>query len=478
MRLSGPPKGPNRTFADAAPVRRPLAGARPGGARFGPSTFAASHAMTRSECLVLAALGLVACTSVAQLPVERGMGPDPVLPPPRKELIPTVQVADAKGWPPGRTPIPAEGNKVTRFAADLDHPRWLYVLPNGDVLVAESSAPPRPEEGKGVKAWIMGLFMKKAGSAVPSANRITLLRDGDGDGVAELRTVFADKLNSPFGMALVGNDFYVANTDGIVRYAYTPGATQLSGPPVKVADLPAGPRNHHWTKSLIASRDGARLYATVGSNSNVAENGMAEEEGRAAIWELDPRSGSKRLFATGLRNPNGMAWEPESGALWTAVNERDELGPDLVPDYMTSVKDGGFYGWPYSYYGGNVDERVAPQRPDLVAKAIKPDYALGSHTASLGLASARGAKLAAGFEDGMFVGQHGSWNRKPPSGYKVIFVPFANGRPSGPARDVLTGFLSSEGEAWGRPVGVVIDARGGLLVADDVGNVVWRVAAR
>ena len=434
--------------------------------------------MSRSETVVLLALGLAACTSVAQLTVEQGTGPDPVLPPFKKEVVPTVNVAKATGWPAGRTPIPAEGTRVTRFAGDLAHPRWLYVLPNGDVLVAETAAPERPEEGKGIKAWFMGMFMKKAGSATASANRITLLRDTNGDGVADMRTVFADNLNSPFGMTLVGNDFYVANTDGIVRYAYTPGATHLSGPPVKVTDLPAGPRNHHWTKSLIAARDGSRLYATVGSNSNVGENGMAEEEGRAAIWEVDPRTGSKRLFASGLRNPNGMAWEPDSGTLWTAVNERDELGPDLVPDYMTSVKDGGFYGWPYSYYGSNVDTRVEPPRPDLVAKAVKPDYALGPHTASLGLASSRGAKLATGFENGMFVGQHGSWNRKPPSGYKVIFVPFANGRPSGPSRDVLTGFLSSDGDAWGRPVGVVIDARGGLLVADDVGNAVWRVASR
>ena len=434
--------------------------------------------MNRYEIAVLLALGLAACAGVAQLPIEQGMGPDPVLPPPSKELIPTVKVADATGWPAGKAPIPAEGTKVTRFAGDLAHPRWLHVLPNGDVLVAETAAPERPEENRGLKAWFMGLFMKKAGSAVPSADRITLLRDADGDGVAETRATFASGLHSPFGMAQVGDAMYVANTDGIVRYAYTPGATQVAGAPAKVTDLPAGPRNHHWTKSLIASRDGARLYATVGSNSNVAENGMAAEEGRAAIWEVDPATGSKRMFATGLRNANGMAWEPDSGALWTAVNERDELGPDLVPDYITSVKDGGFYGWPYSYYGANVDARVSPQRPELVAKAIKPDYAVGSHTASLGLASSRGSKLAPGFENGMFVGQHGSWNRKPPSGYKVIFVPFANGRPSGPPRDVLTGFLSGDGDAWGRPVGVAVDARGGLLVADDVGNAVWRVASR
>jgi glucose/arabinose dehydrogenase len=400
------------------------------------------------------------------------------LPAPRTSLIPIVQVAEATGWPPGRQPQAAAGLAVTRFAGGLAHPRWLQVLPNGDVLVAETAAPPRPDEGKGVKAWFMQLFMKKAGSSVPSADRITLLRDTNGDGVADLRTVFADRLNSPFGMALVGSDFYVANTDAIVRLGYTDGALSATGPPRTITDLPAGTRNHHWTKSLIASPDGRRLYATVGSNSNVGENGLAVEEGRAAIWEVDPATGTKRLFATGLRNPNGMAWEPDTGALWTAVNERDELGSDLVPDFMTSVRDGGFYGWPYSYYGAIVDARVDPQRPDLVARAIKPDYALGAHTASLGLASSRGATaLPPRYANGMFVGQHGSWNRKPPSGYKVIFVPFANGRPSGAAQDVLTGFLADSGEAWGRPVGVAVDGRGGLLVADDVGNAIWRVTS-
>ena len=433
--------------------------------------------MTPRHGLVTIAL-LAGCSGVANLPVERGMGADPVLPAPDRSLVPVIEVASATGWPPGRSPQPAAGLAVTRFAGDLDHPRWLHVLPNGDVLVAESAAPPRPDEGKGIKAWFMQLFMKKAGSAVPSANRITLLRDPDGDGVADVREVFADRLNSPFGMALVGNDFYVANTDAIVRFGYTDGALKAAGPPQTITDLPAGTRNHHWTKSLIASRDGTRLYATVGSNSNVAENGMAAEEGRAAIWEIDRGTGAKRLFATGLRNPNGLAWEPDTGALWTAVNERDELGSDLVPDFMTSVRDGGFYGWPYSYFGPIVDTRVEPPRPDLVARAIKPDYALGPHTASLGLATSRGAKqLPPAYANGMFVGQHGSWNRKPPSGYKVIFVPFAGGRPSGPAQDVLTGFLSGTGEAFGRPVGVAVDGRGGLLVADDVGNAVWRLAA-
>jgi glucose/arabinose dehydrogenase len=324
----------------------------------------------------------------------------------------------------------------------------------------------------------MGFFMKKAGSAVPSANRITLLRDTDGDGVPETRTVFLEGLNSPIGMALVGNDLYVANTDAILRYPYTAGATSITAAGTKVADLPGGPRNHHWTKNVIASRDGSKLYATVGSNSNVAEHGMAEEEGRAAIWEIDAKTGAKRLFATGLRNPNGMGWEPTSGALWTVVNERDELGSDLVPDYLTSVKDGAFYGWPYSYYGQYVDERPQPPRPDLVAKAVKPDYALGNHVAPLGMTFAEGNALPPAFASGAFVGEHGSWNRKPRSGYSVVFVPFRDGRPTGAKPiDVLTGFVSPQGEAWGRPVGVAIDKRGALLVADDVGNAVWRVTA-
>jgi len=341
------------------------------------------------------------------------------------------------------------------------------VLPNGDVLVAETNAPPRPEDAKGVKGRAMKAIMKKAGAAVPSANRITLLRDADGDGVAETRTVFLEGLNSPFGMALVGNDLYVANTDAVVRFEYKEGATRIDSPGEKLVDLPAGPRNHHWTKNLIASPDGKRLYVTVGSNSNVAEHGMKEEAGRAAIWEVDTASGAHRVLASGLRNPNGLAWEPHSRALWTVVNERDELGSDLVPDYLAMVRDGAFYGWPYSYYGQHVDKRVEPQRPDLVAKAVKPDYALGAHVAPLGLAFS---------EDSAFIGQHGSWNRKPLSGYNVVFVPFSNGRPSGPPVEVLGGFLSPDGEAYGRPVGVALDRRGGLLVADDVGNAVWRVS--
>lgn len=425
----------------------------------------------------LAAASMAGCADVAQLPVSAGTGPDPVLPPPRQSLIPTVHIAPAKGWPAGGKPVAAEGTAVAAFADGLDHPRWLYVLPNGDVLVAETNAPPKPEGQKGIRGWIMKKVMERAGAGVPSANRITLLRDTDGDGVADIRTAFLEGLNSPFGMVLVGNDFYVANTDALLRFPYRDGQTQIVAPGTKVADLPAGPLNHHWTKNVIASPDGSKLYVTVGSNSNVAENGIDKEVGRAAIWEVDPRTGTHRVFASGLRNPNGMAWEPESGALWTVVNERDEIGSDLVPDYLTSVRDGGFYGWPYSYFGQHVDERVQPQRPDLVANAIRPDYALGPHTASLGLTSSQGARLPAPFERGMFVGQHGSWNRVPHSGYKVIFVPFSGGKPFGDPLDVLTGFVDDDGNALGRPVGVVIDKQGALLVADDVGNVIWRVTA-
>jgi glucose/arabinose dehydrogenase len=349
------------------------------------------------------------------------------------------------------------------------------VLPNGDVLVAETNAPPKPEDNKGLRGWFMKRNMKKAGAASPSANRITLLRDANGDGVAETRTVFLEGLHSPFGMALVNDDFYVANTDAIVRFKYVDGQTRIDARPIKLVDLPAGPINRHWTKSLIASPDGSKLYVTIGSNSNVGERGMDNETGRAAIWEVDRASGQHRVFASGLRNPNGMAFEPTSGTLWTVVNERDELGSDLVPDYLTSVRDGGFYGWPYSYFGRNLDDRIKPQRPDLVSSAIVPDYALGAHTASLGLALARGDALPPPFTKGMFIGQHGSWNRKPPSGYAVIFVPFADGKPTGQPIHVATGFLSPKGEAYGRPVGVAVDGKGALLVADDVGNVVWRV---
>ena len=406
------------------------------------------------------------------------MGPNPKLPAPKKTFIPTVNTATAKGWPAGSKPTPAAGTSVAAFAQNLEHPRWLYVLPNGDVLVAETNAPKKPDDGKGIKGWFMKRVMKKAGAGAVSANRITLLRDTDGDGVADARTIFLDGLNSPFGMALVGHDFYVADTDAVLRFPYVDGATRIAAAGTKVVDLPAGPINHHWTKNLIASQDGAQLYVTVGSNSNVAENGMQNEVGRAAVWLVDPSNGSHRIFASGLRNPNGLAWEPRSGLLWTAVNERDEIGSDLVPDYITSLRDGAFYGWPYSYYGQHIDERVKPQRPDLVASAVAPDYAVGPHTASLGLAFSSGGALPAGFRDGAFIGQHGSWNRKPRSGYKVIFVPFSAGKAAGAAVDVLTGFVSADGQAFGRPVDVVVDKRGALLVADDVGNCIWRVTSQ
>ena len=398
--------------------------------------------VTLATLIGVALATLSACSEIATLSVSAGTGPNPTLPAPQNTLMPTVNIAPAIGWTMGAMPQAAMGMRVNAFASDLDHPRWLLVLPNGDVLVAESNAPPKPDDGKGIKGWVMGLVMKRAGAAVPSANRITLLRDRDGDGVADFRSVLLDGLNSPFGMVLIGEDLYVANSDSVLRFPYAAGDTQITAPGRKIVDLPAGPINHHWTKKLIASRDGEKLYVTVGSNSNVGERGMEAEVGRAAIWEVDIASGTHRLFASGLRNPNGLAWEPDSGTLWTVANERDELGSDLVPDYLTSVRDGGFYGWPYSYFGQHVDERVKPQRPDLVAIAISPDYALGPHTASLGLASSVGTTLPSPFTNGMFVGQHGSWNRRPPSGYKVIFVPFAKGKPNGQPIDVLTGFLS------------------------------------
>ncbi|AXA57454.1 PQQ-dependent sugar dehydrogenase [Pseudomonas thivervalensis] len=428
--------------------------------------------------IVALAAGLVACGESSTLQVSDGTGPAPKLPEPNKTLIPTVNIAEAIGWPQGTKPTPAQGLQVGAFAEGLDHPRWLYVLPNGDVLVAETNAPPKPDDSKGVRGWVMKKVMGRAGAGVPSPNRITLLRDTNHDGIAETRTVFLENLNSPFGMTLVGNDLYVADTDRLIRFPYKEGDTQIKAQPTKVVDLPGGTLNHHWTKNVIASRDGSKLYVTTGSNSNVAENGMEAEEGRAAIWEVDRASGNHRIFASGLRNPNGLAWEPRSGALWTAVNERDEIGSDLVPDYITSVKDGAFYGWPYSYYGQNVDARVEPQNPALVAKAIAPDYAVGPHTASLGLTFAEGSALPAPFTEGAFIGQHGSWNRKPHSGYKVIFVPFNGGKPVGQPVDVLTGFLNADEKAQGRPVGVVIDKQGGLLVADDVGNKIWRVSGK
>ena len=422
------------------------------------------------------ACALVSCGDSAKLVKHEDTGPQPVLPAPVKRAIPTVHIAPAIGWSEGAAPTPAVGLAVTAFARGLDHPRSLYVLPNGDVLVAETNGPPRPEDGKGIKGAVMKAVMKRAGAGVPSPNRITLLRDADGDGAAELRTVFLANLMSPFGMALAGDTFYVANADALVKFPYRDGETSIQVAPVKVADLPGGPINHHWTKSLVANADGTRLYVGVGSNSNVAENGIEAEDKRAAILEVDPDSGATRLYATGLRNPVGLALQPRSGVLYAVVNERDELGSDLVPDYLTSVREGAFYGWPYSYYGQHVDTRVKTPRPDLVATVIAPDYALGAHVAPLGLAFNTASGWPAPYTDGAFVGLHGSWNRKPLNGYKVAFVPFVDGKPSGAMADVLTGFVDAGGNAHGRPVGVAIDKRGALLVADDVGNAVWRVS--
>ncbi len=435
-----------------------------------PLLFAASAAV----------LTLAACSGNEALDPALGFGPNPTLPAPSRSLFPTVNVADATGWPAGRMPVAASGFRVQAFASGLVHPRWIYRLPNGDILVAETNGPPKPgnldkkAEG-GIRGWAQGLFMKKAGARVPSANRITLLRDADGDGVAETKTAFLENLMSPFGMALVGDTLYVANADAVVAFPYEAGQTQITAAPRKIVDLPAQ-RNHHWTKSLVASADGSRLYVGVGSNSNVGENGLAEEEGRASIWEIDPATGTHRIYASGLRNPVGLAWQPDSGKLWVSVNERDELGNDLVPDYMTSVTPGAFYGWPWSYYGQTVDTRVEPANPAMVARALRPDYALGAHTASLGLTFGEGGLFPAQFRGGAFVGQHGSWNRKPRNGYRVIFVPFSGGVPSGPPQDILTGFVNDQDQAMGRPVGVQFDRLGALLVADDVGNVIWRVS--
>jgi glucose/arabinose dehydrogenase len=437
----------------------------------------------RKNLMLAAAIGAIAlplpgCNDPQDTATaEQSYGASPELPAPQSSLIPTINVATATSWPNGAKPRAADGMAVRAFATRLDHPRTVYVLPNGDVLVAESNAPPKPDDGKGIRGWAQKMFQKQAGAVTPSANRITLLRDKDGDGVAETRSVFISGLNSPFGMVLVGEDFYVADTDAIMKFPYHEGDTKITAAGVKLADLPAGTINHHWTKDITASPDGTKLYATVGSNSNVGENGIEAEKDRADVLEVDRASGKWRVFASGLRNPNGPSWQPQSGQLWVAVNERDELGDNLVPDYMTSVKDGAFYGWPYSYYGQHVDTRMQPQNPDLVAKAIPPDYALGAHTASLGLTFNTGNQFLAEMQGGAFIGQHGSWNRKPRSGYKVIFVPFKDGKPAGKPQDILTGFLNDKGEAQGRPVGVRIDKQGALLVADDVGNTVWRVTA-
>jgi glucose/arabinose dehydrogenase len=439
------------------------------------SSSGALHGLCLGGAMALFALS--GCAERATLPPHAGVGPAPQLPEPERRLVPTLKIAPAVGWGAGDAPRAASGLHVQAFAQGLDHPRWLYVLPNGDVLVAESNAPEREQPQRGIKAWFKKRAMQRAGAGVPSADRITLLRDADGDGAAELRSAFRTGLHSPFGMQLLDGYLIVANADALVRFRYRDGDTQLAGAGEALAPLPGGPINHHWTKNVIASPDGSVLYATVGSNSNVAENGLAAEENRAAILAIDPRSGAARLFASGLRNPNGLDFEPRTGTLWTVVNERDELGSDLVPDYLTSVRDGEFFGWPWSYFGDHVDTRVQPPRPDLVARARVPDYALGTHVAPLGLAFSRGEALPPAYRDGAFVGRHGSWNRDPPLGYDVIFVPFANGTPSGDPITVLDGFIDAQGRARGRPVGVAFAHDGALLVADDVGNAVWRVTA-
>lgn len=408
--------------------------------------------------------------------MSAGVGADPTLPEPKQSLIPTVNIAPAVGWKAGDKPTAPDGMKVQAFASELDHPRWIYRLPNGDVLVAESNK--QPKQAKSIRDVVMSKVMAAAGAGVPSADRITLLRDANRDGIAELKTTFLENLTSPIGMVLIGDKFYVANTDAVVVFPYQNGQQKITAKGKQIAALPAGKRNHHWTKGMIASADGKKLFVSVGSNSDHGENGMQEELNRAGILQVDIATGKTSVFASGLRNPVGIDFDPDTGKLWTVVNERDQLGGDLVPDYLTSVKQGGFYGWPYTYYGDKLDPRVKPQRPDLAARSIKPDYALGSHTAPLGLTFAKGAKLGEKFSNGVFIGQHGSWNRKPRSGYKVIFVSFENGNPLSPPVEILSGFINKDDNASGRPVGVEIDQEGALLVADDVGNIIWRVSKK
>jgi glucose/arabinose dehydrogenase len=437
------------------------------------------HGKIASRLVVAgAAVVLLAGAGEENFDVRTQIGPHPVLPAPQQYLFPPMRLAPVVGWKPGETPAVPQGLHIAAFASGLQHPRSVYTLPNGDVLVVESISPnldPVRRPKNIVMHWVES--MVTSNGETNGSNRITLLRDTKGTGTPDVRTVFIDHLKSPFGVALVGNDLYVANTDAILRFPYTTGQTSITAPGVVLTPLPGGPIDHHWTKSLVASEDGSKLYVGVGSNSNITENGIGAELDRASIWEVDRATGAHRIFASGLRNPNGLSWEPQSHALWTVVNERDELGPNLVPDYMTSVKDGGFYGWPYSYYGQHVDPRVQPQRPDMVAKAIVPDYALSSHVAPLGLVFDTAGGLPQRYAGGAFVGEHGSWDRQILNGYKVVFVPFADGKPNGIAQDVVTGFVDAKGDAHGRPVGVGLDKTGALLIADDVGNTVWRVTS-
>ena len=423
---------------------------------------------------VVGAAALAALSACGPKPMDphKQLGPNPYLPAIHQYLLPPMAVSKVIGWHGEKPTVPA-GMKIEALATGLMNPRSVYVLPNGDVLIAETGQP-GPAPVNRPKEFIMGWLEKKSHTSSKPGQRITLVRM-DASGAPILRTVFIDHLHSPFGMVLVGGDLYVADTDAVLRFPYQTGQTKITAPGVKLTDLPGGPIDHHWTKSLTASPDGTKLYAGVGSNSNITENGIPAEKDRAAIWEIDRATGAHRLYATGLRNPNGLSFEPTTHVLWAVVNERDELGPDLVPDYMTSVKDGAFYGWPWSYWGQHVDPRVMPRNPAMVAKAIMPDYSLSSHVAPLGMVFYTGTSLPAAYRGGAFVGEHGSWDRFPLNGYKVVYIPFANGRPNGMAQDVVTGFATAKNEARGRPVGLAMDNGGGLLIADDVGGTVWRV---
>lgn len=430
------------------------------------------------KALCFAAVTAAALAACSQSPIAdptTQIGANPVLPEPKQYLLPPMKSSTPGPWKANEMPAVAAGLRVQALARGLIHPRSVSTVPNGDVLVVESDDPKAPINRP--KYYIMGIVKGHAGAGTHTPNRITLLRDTTGSGMANVRTVFLERVNSPFGVALVGNDLHGANTDAIIRYPYTEGQTRIDAPGVKLVDLPGGPIDHHWAKSLLASPDGSKLYVSIGSNSDITENGFPAELDRASIWEVDRASGAHRIYASGTRNPSGLQWNPVTHQLWAVVNERDELGPNLVPDYMSSIQDGGFYGWPYSDYGQHLDPRVRPQQPDLVARAIKPDYALRSHVAALGLAFYTGDALPAEYRGGASVGEHGSWDRDPFSGYQVVYLPFAHGRPDGMPRNILTGFLTSDSHAHGRPVGLAIDKTGSLLVADDLGNTVWRVSS-
>ncbi len=425
--------------------------------------------MTRLGFLPAAALAAMISACGSEPPPPE-YGPDPQLPAPQRGLLPQMVISTPAEWGDLRPTVPA-GFEITAIATDLMIPRQTLLLPNGDILVAEGRGGGAPKLTP--KDVIAGIIKSRGTAPGPGGDRLTLLRDANGDGTYEGRTIFAEGLNAPYGLALVGNRLFVANQDALVRFDYQVGQTRASGPPIKVSDLPAE-INHHWTKAMAASPDGRFLYVGIGSNSNITERGMPAEADRAMVWQIDAETGAHRPFATGLRNPTALTFNPWTGALWAAVNERDEIGPNLVPDYVTSVREGGFYGWPYAYWGPNADDRVRPQDPALVEATIRPDYALGAHVATLGLAFSTPA-MGRQFAEGLFVGEHGSWNRSVPVGYRVIFIPFRNGRPAGPPVDFVTGFLGEDGHARGRPVGVTVDPRGALIVADDLSNTIWRV---